>query len=162
MGDRTWLRLEFSPHDLDKFNEVLKDEICEDGGTWWDECDDLGGDGKPMSVQVYEADYGWYNEMAWLKNALLTFRMFHGAGGGYGSGTAACYMGEMVEMDTNHEDQPVVIVDKRGPDVVQVQLAREYFELSEKIDLYFKDDFRSHVMRAVEDKNATKLQGSAE
>ena len=124
--------------------------------------DDEGGDGKPMSVQVYEADYGWWTEMESLKNALLTFRMFHGAGGGYGSGTAACYMGKMIEMDTNHEDQPVVIVDKRGPDVVQVQLAREYFELSEKIDLYFKDDFRSHVMRAVEDNDATKLQGSAE
>ena len=161
MGDRCWLRIEFSKHDVDKFNEVLKDQIW-DGGTWWDECDDLGGDGKPTSVQVDEANYGWFTEMELLKNAKLTLKMFHGAGGNYGSGTAVCYMGKMVEMDTNHEDQVTVMVTKSGIDSHEVSQADKYFKLSEKIDLYFKDDFRSHVMRAVEDNNATKLQGSAE
>jgi len=160
MGDRTWLRLEFSPHDLDKFNEVLKDQIW--NNAWWDEIDNEGGDGRPMCVQVHEANYGWYTEMELLKNAKLTFRMFHGSGGGYGSGTAACYMGKMIEMDTSHEDQPVVVVTKDGPDSHGLEQAQEYYELSEKIDLYFKDDFRSHVMRAVEDNDETKLQGSAE
>jgi len=147
MGDRCWLRIEFSKHDLDKFNEVLKDQIWD--GAWWDVIDDEGGDGKPMSVQVDEANDGWYTEMELLKNARLTFRMFHRAGGNYGSGTAACYMGEMIEMDTNHEDQPVVVVDKNGAEFYGLEQAREYFALSEKIDAYFKDDFRSHVMRAV-------------
>jgi len=160
MGDRCWLRIEFSPHDLDKFNEVLKNQIWH--GAWWDEIDDEGGDDRPMCVQVHEANYGWWSEMEMFKNAKLTFRMFHGSGGGYGSGTAACYMGKMIEMDTNHEDQPVVIVDKRGPDVVQVQLAREYFELSEKIDLYFKDDFRSQVMRACNGGKSIKEEPNGE
>ena len=147
MGDRTWLRLEFSKHDLEKFNEVLKDQIWH--GTWWDDCDDQGGDGKPMSVQVDETNYGWHDEMESLKNARLTFRMFHGAGGDYGSGTAVCYMGKLIEMDTNHEDQPVVAITKDGIDADQVDLGIEYFAVSEKIDLYFKDDFRSQVMRVV-------------
>jgi len=145
MGDRTWLRIEFSKHDLDKFNEVLKDQIWDD--TWWDEL--MEADESAMEIaEVHEANYGWYNEMELLKNAKLTFRMFHGAGGNYGSGTAVCYMGKMVEMDTSHEDQPVVTVTKDGPDSYDLEQAQEYFELSEKIDLYFKDDFRSHVMRA--------------
>jgi len=148
MGDRCWLRIEFSKHDIEKFNEVLKDQIYD--GTWWDEFEPVG---EHISAQVDEANYGWWTEMESLKNAQLTFRMSHGAGGGYGSGTAVCYMGKLIDMDTNHEDQPVVVVDKNGPELYGIEQAQKYFELSEHIDAYFKDDFRSHVMRAVEDKS---------
>jgi len=140
MSDRCWLKIEFSEHDLEKFNEVLKDQIWD--GTWWDELMVKEDESAMETAEVHAANYGWYTEMERLKNAKLTFRMFHGAGGDYGPGTAVCYMGKMIEMDTNREEQVVVTVTKNGPDSYEVEQAQKYFELSEKIDLYFNEKRR--------------------
>lgn len=128
MGDRCWLNITFPRVDLPKFNEVLADRMWK--GQFWDEED---GDDSKVNAIIYEANYGWYDEVQALAEAGLTFTVSHGAGGEYGPCVYACYEGDLVGCSADWEGNPVAPVYKDGVDRKALEACMKYHQLVEMI-----------------------------
>ena len=135
MSDTCWLHLMFARKDLEKFNEVLKDEMRPDeNGEWWDEDQNLEDDDE-VSVIIYKAINGWCNQIENLVKAGLTFSGEHSAGGSYGPMAFACYKGEYVELNTDIEGNPTVLVSRPGVvDNKEMERVKKYYEIIEKTE----------------------------
>ena len=129
MSDTCYLQISFPRKDLPKFNEVLKDELYD--GVFWDE--DIGDDYQVEAI-IYEANYGWYDQIRALASAGLTFSVFHGAGAEYGPCVYACYKGELVGCSADWDGNPVVPVTKGVLHKVAYQDCLKYWELMDKIE----------------------------
>jgi hypothetical protein len=133
MGDRCSFSIEFPKKDLERFNRVLSAEMY--NGQWWDEID---YDGSIMRVQIYEANYAWYEQCETLAKAGCTFMADHSEGGDYGSGSYACYEGDLQIVETNRDGYPCVGWTKDGPVKSDVEWMEKYFECVKKIEAYFE------------------------
>ena len=128
MSDTCWLRINFARKDLDKFNEVLKDEIY--NGEFWDEED---GDDEEIMATIYEANHGWCREIESLAKAGLTFTVEHSAGAEYGPCAYACYHGECIDVSTDNDGTPTVIAPKGCVDEKGLSQVKKYYEILDKI-----------------------------
>lgn len=128
MGDTCSLNLRFARKDLEKFNEVLKDEIW--NGTFWDE--DQGDDEEVMAI-IYEANYGWNNQLEKLVIASLTFIAEHSAGSEYGPMAFACYQGDYTEISIDVGSTPMVAAPNGCVDEVGLDIIRKYYKILDKI-----------------------------
>ncbi len=129
MGDRCWLQMSFPRKDLPRFNEILENHVWE--GCFWDED---SGDDEEVNAIIYEANYGWYDEIQALAKAGLSFTVSHGAGGEYGPCVYACYEGELVGCSADWEGNPVAPIHKDGVDENALKACMKYHHLVEKIE----------------------------
>ena len=130
MSDTCYLHITFPRKDLPKFNEVLKDELYD--GVFWDE--DIG-DEYQVDAIIYEANYGWYDQIQALARAGLTFSAYHAAGSEYGPCVYACYKGELVMCSADWDGNPVVPIPPSGGVPIDDYLhCRRYWELVSKIE----------------------------
>jgi len=100
-------------------------------GQFWDE--EEGDDGE-INATIYEANYGWYEEIHALAEAGLTFTVSHGAGGEYGPCVYACYEGDLVGCSADWEGTPVVPVGKNGMNQRHLKNAGKYYRIVEEIE----------------------------
>jgi len=142
MSDVCCLTIIFRKDELKKFNEVLKDQIHNE--TFWD--NEYTGETEIVAT-IYEANYGWQNELQELTEAGLTFHGDHAEGGDYGSCTFASYGGEYQEVPTNRDACPVVAI---GEDLQvapsDLDDIKKYWELNRKAEKYIerqKEDITS-------------------
>ena len=131
MSDTCGFEIEFRREDLPKFTKVLDKHVYE--GQWWDE-DRSEPDDKMIVAVVYEANYGWYDELQSLAAENLSFTARHGDGGEYGPCVYACYEGDMVECNSDQEGNPNVPVYKEGVDEKALEYCMGYWELVQKIE----------------------------
>jgi hypothetical protein len=132
MSDTCWLTIRFSRKDLDKFNEVLKEEIW--NGRFWDEDHSEEGDDEVNAV-IYEANYGWSDQLQNLAEAGLTFSGEHSAGGEYGPMAFACFEGEFLDVNTDHDGSPTVTAYKRGAiNEAEMERVNKYYDILDKIE----------------------------
>jgi len=150
MGDRCYLEIEFSRNDLPRFNEILKDKLWD--GVFWDE---ENGDELKVVAVVYEANYGWYDEIRALARAGLTFTVYHGAGGAYGPCVYACYKGDLVGCSADCDGNPVVPVTRGSLHKVAYQDCLKYWKLVEKIEI----ETKQHTKEVDHEDNASTVQG---
>ena len=129
MSDTCWLELIFARKDLDKFNELLKDEIWE--GTFWDE--DIGDESIVHAI-IHEANRGWSIYIPPKFNSGLTFHGSHSAGGNYGPMAFACYKGDYADVGSDVEGTPMIRVHKGGIDVQEYKWALKYYAILERIE----------------------------
>ena len=126
MSDTCWLNIEFRKEDLPKFNEVLEYE-----NEFWDEAQ---LDEEEIRATVYEANYGWYNEIQDLAKAGLTFTVSHGAGGEYGPCVYACYKGDLAGCSADWGGTPVVPVAKEGVDEGYLEECMRYYRILKRVE----------------------------
>ncbi len=142
MSDSCGLTITFRRDELKEFNEVLKDEILNE--VFWNE--DHGDDTEVIAV-IYEAGYGWYDELKELTKAGLTFYGDHSEGGDYGACTFAGHKGKSQTVLSNRDGCPVVTV----PENLQLHEdelndVKEYWEIYRKAVAYIereKEDITS-------------------
>ena len=127
MGDRCWLNISFARKDLEKFTEVLKNEVYD--GAFWDE---ENGTEEEVFAIIYEANYGWYDQLQSLAKERLTFAAEHGAGSDYGPCAYACYLGEMIDVSTDMDSTPTVSVSKNGINGAELSNVKKYYEILDK------------------------------
>ena len=125
MSDRCWLSIEFRKEALPKFNEILEYE-----NEFWDEAE---MDEETIQATIYEANYGWYNEIQALAKAGLTFTVSHGAGGEYGPCVYACHKGDLVECSADWDENPVVAVTEGGVNERHLEECMKYHRILKKI-----------------------------
>jgi len=130
MSDTCWFEIEFRREDLPKFTKVLEKYVWD--GCWWDE-DQSEPEDKTIVAVVYDANYGWYDELQSLAAEDLSFTVRHDSGGAYGPCVYACYKGDMVECNSDQEGNPCVPVYRDGIDEVALEQCRKYWELGKKI-----------------------------
>jgi len=130
MSDTCWLNMTFRKEDLPKFKTVLQHRMYD--GKFWDEED---ADEDEIEATVYEANYGWYDEIESLAKEGLTFTVSHGNGGTYGPCNYACYEGDLVECNANLEENPVVLVTKGGVNQADLANCMKYYEILDKIEV---------------------------
>lgn len=128
MSDTCSLTLQFARKNLEKFNEVLKNEIWND--TFWDE--DQGDEQEVMAI-IYEANYGWYDQLQSLAKEGQTFTAEHGSGSEYGPCACACYQGNRVDVSTNEDGTPFVAAPNGKVSEKDLDNVRKYYEILEKI-----------------------------
>jgi len=126
----------FKRDEVKKFNEVLKDKIWIK--TFWDEeC----GDENEIVATIYEASYGWYDELQKLAKAGLTFYGDHSEGGDYGSCTFVGHGRKYQEVSTNRDGCPVVVI---GEDLQikpnELDEVKDYWELYRKAEKYIEKE----------------------
>jgi len=129
MSDGCWFSMNFKKEDLPKFKTVLQHRMYH--GKFWDEED---SDEENMDVIVYDANYGWYDEIASLADAGLIFTVSHGAGSDYGPCNYACYKGKLVGCNADSEGTPVVQVTKEGVDKQSLDNCMKYYEVLKQIE----------------------------
>ncbi|MBW1930271.1 MAG: hypothetical protein JRJ13_14105 [Deltaproteobacteria bacterium] len=130
MSDTCYLHITFPRKDLPKFNEVLKDELYD--GVFWDE---EMGDEHQVDAIIYEANYGWYDQVQALARAGLTFSVSHGAGAEYGPCVYACYKGELVMCSADWDGNPVIAIPRSGGVPIDDYLhCKRYWELVSRIE----------------------------
>ena len=134
MSDIAWFGITFKTSDLEKINEVLKDEMW--NGKWWDE---VWSDGPAMTANIYEANYGGVRITDALIKANIPFDATYGSGGSYGPGAIVFYEGEQEEMSTNIEGSPVVVVNKDGVSENGLQQAKRFYKILDQAQEYFKE-----------------------
>ena len=132
MGDRAWFQIEFAEKDQQKFAD-LDDEFNKDN---FDEVDINSG---ILSGTFYEMNYGGYSQIDKFAEAKLTFRANHGAGGNYPAGEAVCFNGWLRELVSDDHGSVMVPITKEGVSQRYLDHAREFFEINDKIDEYFKN-----------------------
>ena len=143
MSDTAWFGITFKTSDLEKINEVLKDEMW--NGKWWDEAwensvDCSSGSKCPtMTANIYEANYGGVRITDALIKANIPFGAAYGSGGSYGPGAIVFYEGEQEEMSTDIEGSPVVVVDKDGVSENELQQAKRFYKILDQVQEYFKE-----------------------
>ena len=137
MSDTCWLNMTFPRKDLPAFNKVLKDQIWDNGHetAFWDEDN---GDDSLVDAIIYEANYGWYDEIQALAKAGLSFLVGHGAGGEYGPCAYACYQGDLAECSTDYDGNPVAVVNSDGT-VTGVENCMKYHRLVERVRLLWME-----------------------
>ena len=111
MSDTCCLNIKFLRKDLPAFNKVLENQIWGDEHVFWDEDN---GDDVLIDATVFEANYGWYDEIRNLAVAGLTFLSNHGEGSYYGRYAYVCYKGNLAECEVDFNNNPVCIVDRMG------------------------------------------------
>jgi len=124
MSDTCWFNISFPRADLPKFNKVLEDQMWR--GQFRDE--DNGDDGEVNAI-IYEANYGWYEEIQRLAKAGLTFTVSHGAGGEYGPCVYACYQGDLVACSADWVGNPIVPVGKDGVDEKALEACMKFHQI---------------------------------
>ena len=129
MSDTCYLGMSFRKEDLPKFETVLQRRMYD--GKFWDEED---SDEKEMNVTIYEANYGWYDEINDMAAEGLTFRAFHESGSAYGPCNYACYKGDLEECNADFDGTPIINVTKEGADPVSLAHSKKYFAILEKIE----------------------------
>ena len=129
MSNTCFLEITFPKADLPKFNKILKKEIY--NNVFWD--DEIGDDNHIHAI-IYEANYGWYNEIHALAAAGLTFTVSTGPGGDYGPCIYACYQGDLVECSADWDGNPVIIVGPKGIDESELNEAIKYHQIKKKIE----------------------------
>ena len=131
MSDTCWLRLSLPRKDLAKFNKVLKDKVYNDG--FWDE-DHSEENDRNIDAIIYDANYGWSDEILELAKAGLTFSGEHSAGSEYGPMAFACYKGELIDVNTDHEGTPTITVPQRSTiHEGEMSKVNRYYDLLEKV-----------------------------
>jgi len=113
-------------------------------GQFWDE--EEGDDGE-VNATIYEANYGWYEEIHALAEAGLTFTVSHGAGGEYGPCVYACYQGDLVECSADWDGNPVAPVGKDGVDKKALEACMKYHRLVEKMEAEIQKESEGRVLR---------------
>lgn len=137
MGDRTWVTIKFKKTDLEKFNEALIGKTWGDNMPWWD---DFYDEGSTVFTQVHEANYGWYDVFQDLASEGLTFLANNGAGDEYGHGTQVCFKGNLIDLNANNENYPVIEVSPDGiTDSEKLETIKEYWKLEKLINKYFEE-----------------------
>ena len=111
MGDRTWVNIQFMEKDLEKFNKVLINEIWGDDKVWWDDVEISDG---IVFAQLWDANYGWYEQIETLANAGLTFDGGSGPGDNYSPEAFASYKGNYMSVITDYDGFPTVRVEDDG------------------------------------------------
>ena len=130
MSDTCQFYICFARKDLDKFNEVLEDEMWR--GVWWN--DNLNDDDDDeIDAVVYEAEKGWNNQIRELAKAKLTFYGSHSAGGDYGPMVFVCIKGDFVECSSDIDGFPVVSVGYDGFVEHQMEQAMKYWLFMNKL-----------------------------
>jgi len=128
MSDTCWLEMTFRRRDLPKLNATLEHRMCD--GTFWNEED---SDEKEIIASIYEADYGWYDEIHALAKAGVTFTASSGPGSNYGPSIYACYKGKLIECNTDINETPVAQVTEKGLNEDALNNCMEYFKVLRKI-----------------------------
>lgn len=112
MGDRCYLSITLRRCDVDAFNKATEEDLLECGAVEGAETTDDSG---TVTVEMDEANYGWYNQREAAAKAGIKFFGHQGEGGDYG----ACDFvsdgsGEELAVAVNREGNVVVSVNDKG------------------------------------------------
>jgi hypothetical protein len=138
MGDRTWLSITFPKIDRHVFKNVFGFDEPEE------ECDNNDG---TLRWQMFEMNYGGYDFISELASNKLTFNANSGSGDEYGPMAYACFKGELIEINTDHEGWWTIRIDKDGINQHDLDEYQKYFKLREKIDNHFKYIAKHRTMK---------------
>ena len=130
MGDRTWISIQIAKKDIKKFLKADPDL------AGYNEIENNDG---IITLFFYEMNYAWYDGAESCAGRGLTFCADHGSGGSYGSGSYACFKGELVDIETNHDGWPCVPYNEDGPLLYILGNVKKYLKIYGKVKQYFKD-----------------------
>ena len=132
MGDRCYVSMEISKCDWQKADELLAGMKSY---QWYDVIDESAP--HCITVEIHEANFGYYEEMGELMDAGIPFLAFNSEGGDYSAGLTASAAGQRIEVECNRDGDPCIGVKEDG-EVIQCQLeeARRYLRLKKQLGLY--------------------------
>ena len=98
MGDRCFIEITLRREDLSRFGAHVP---ATPGEAWWDRITEDNPD--TVTVSVYEANYGWYDERDEAAKAGIPFYGTHSEGGEYGPYAFAAWKGTHREAQLDHD-----------------------------------------------------------
>ena len=163
MGDRCYVHVQINPLDwhlvasifdsppelttfaaLYKADKKANDQPVGSRPSYCWHWDEMELDNKAIHLMVYEANYGWYDEM---EEAALTGARFvgsHSYGGEYGPGSYAGYGFTGVHVDTSRDGDIIVPVRGLNEEGTELVISPDY---TEAIKLYL--DARNKVFASI-------------
>jgi len=122
MGDRCYLEMTMRRADRPRFAEHVGAEPTE---KWWDQ--EFAEDHPCLvTVNVYEANYAWYDELRAAAEAGIPFFGQHGEGGEYGAYAFVSVNGEHAEAPVNHDGDFIIAVDENLQPLGDTEELRAY------------------------------------
>jgi hypothetical protein len=109
MGDRCYIEITMRRSDLSRFAAHVDAAPAE---KWWDCLTEEENRPGVVTVSVYEANYGWYDERAAAAKDGIPFYGTHADGGEYGPYAFASWNGEHCETPLNHDCDLILAVDE--------------------------------------------------
>lgn len=138
MGDRCYLELTMRRVDLARFAPLVD---AHPDKKWWD--DECGHDTPELvKVQVYEANYAWYEERMAAAQAGIPFYGTHSDGGSYSAYDFVALDGEMLEAQINHEGYMVIALDHNLQPIDDIEDLRAYVAKREAVKKLFGSEVK--------------------
>jgi hypothetical protein len=103
MGDRCYLEVYVATVHVERFSQIVFGESAIEAG--------FEHDSGAMFVADEQANYGLCDELQKAAKAGCIFEGSHGPGTSYGPARFAAYGGEIVYLETDHNGEPMVLIN---------------------------------------------------